>query len=179
MAGGGENSRTAGDSAPRPSVGWEAGSAPASERKSKDTKPPEPPALTKAEQARYDAVARKLVAAINDRDKKAYRALHTDEAWANAIDWWRDMFTAQVLRFGPIQRAYPPQRGMIRFGKMGMGGDARNGASFVVIFEKKVGGLFSIELNDEDKIVHTSVFIKEELGQYEGLGAKPVYEKNG
>lgn len=177
MAGSGETSRAAGGSAPRPSKGWEVSAAPASKRKLKDAKPPEPPALTNSEQARYDAVVRKLVAAINDRDKTAYRALHTDAAWANAIDWWRDMFTAQVLKFGPIRRAYPPQRGMVRFGKMGMGGDARNGASFVVIFEKKVGGLFSFELNDEDKIVHTSVFIKEELGEYDGWGAKVIYER--
>lgn len=147
------------------------------EDRKKDATRPKAVPLTQADQERYDRAARKLVEAINSHDKKAYRDLHTDEAWTNAIDWWRDMFAAQVLRFGPIQRAYQPQRGMVRAGKIGMGGDERNGASFVVIFGKKVGGLFSFELNDNDKITHTSVFIKEELAGFNGWNAKLIYER--
>ncbi len=132
-----------------------------------------------SEQKRYDRVALRLVQAINGRDQRAYRSLFTDEAWSDAIDWWREMFVKQVLKFGKIERAYPPQRGTIRFGKMGMGGDERNGASFVAIFGNKAGGLFSFELNDKDKIVYTSVFIKEELAQYDKWNAKPIFEKGG
>lgn len=134
------------------------------------------PPLTAAEQARYDRVARTLVGSLNAHDSKTYRDLFTDEAWENAIDWYRDMFAVQLMRFGKIERAYAPNRGMIRVGKMGIGGDARGGASFVAIFEDQVGGVFSIELNDKDQIVHSSVFIKQEIAAFDGWDAKPIYE---
>lgn len=136
----------------------------------------EPVPLTQKEQVRYNRVARRLVEAINKQDKPAYRGLHTDEGWAGAIDWWQDMFSRQILRFGRIERAYPPRRGVFRVGNMGMGGDERNGATFLVIFEDQVGGLLSFELNSEDKITHTSVFIKEELAAHPDLGQEPLYK---
>lgn len=136
----------------------------------------EPKALTRQEQLRYNRVARRLVEAINAQDKPTYRSLHTDKGWAGAIDWWQDMFSRQILRFGRIERAYPPKRGLFRVGNMGMGGDARNGATFLVVFQDQVGGLLSFELNDQDKIIHTSVFIKEELAAHPDLGQEPLYQ---
>lgn len=132
------------------------------------------PPLTKEEQVRYDAVAAALVTAINAEDRKAYRALHTDEAWESAIDWWRDMFAVQRAKFGPMVKAYPCTRETLRFGKMGFRGE---GTSFVVIFEEKVGAALSFELNVDNKITRTSVFIKEELRSYEAGEVKPIYEK--
>lgn len=130
--------------------------------------------LTKEEQTRYDAVAAALVKAMNAEDRKAYRALHTDEAWESTIDWWRDMFAAQRAKFGPIVLAYPCTRETLRFGKMGFRGE---GTTFVAIFEEKVGGAFSFEINADNKITSTSVFIKEEMASYDGGGAKPIYER--
>lgn len=132
------------------------------------------PPLTKEEQVRYDRVAAALVTAINAEDRKAYRALHTDEAWESAIDWWRDMFAAQCAKFGPMVKAYPCTRETLRFGKMGFRGE---GTSFVAIFEEKVGAALTFELNADNKITRTSVFIKEELRHYEAGDAKPIYEK--
>lgn len=132
------------------------------------------PPLTKEEQARYDAVATKLVTAINAEDRNAFRALHTDEAWEAAIDWWRDMFAVQRAKFGPIVKAYPCTRETLRFGKMGFRGE---GTSFVAIFEEKVGAALTFELNADNKITSTSVFIKEELRSYEAGDVKPIYEK--
>lgn len=132
------------------------------------------PPLTEDEQARYDAVAAALVTAINAEDRKAYRALHTDEAWEAAIDWWRDMFAAQCAKYGPVVKAYPCTRETLRFGKMGFRGE---GTSFVAIFEEKVGAALTFELNADNKIISTSVFIKEELRGYEAGDLKPIYEK--
>lgn len=159
--------------------GWSAGPASAAPTpRQGDSTKPEPKPLTREEQLRYNRVARMLVEAINSKDKKTYRGLHTDEGWAGAIDWWQDMFARQTMRFGKIERAYAPRRGITRVGKMGFGGDARNGASFLAIFEDQVGGIFSFELNDEDKIRHTSVFIKEELASYQDFGEKPIYDNS-
>lgn len=157
--------------------GWQsAPSSPSSDSRKTEGRPEDKPPLTKAEQARYDRVTRALVEALNTGDKKGYRDLFTDEGWENAIDWYRDMFAVQLMRFGKIERAFPPQRGIVRVGKMGFGGDARNGATFVAIFEDQVGGLFSIELNDQDRIVHSSVFIKHELASFSDWDVEPIYE---
>lgn len=163
------------DDVKSPQTGWQS-DAPSPVIKRGETPKKELPPLSAAEQARYDRVARTLVESLNAHDTKTYRGLFTDEAWANAIDWYRDMFAVQLMRFGKIERAYAPNRGIVRVGKMGIGGDARNGASFVAIFEDQVGGVFSIELNDQDQIVHSSIFIKQEIAAFDGWDAKPIYE---
>lgn len=139
--------------------------------------PSESPPLTADEQKRYDAVALALLRALEKEDKVAYRALHTDAAWNDAIDWWRDLFAAQRASFGPIVRGYPCARGLIRFGKLGYRSELANGAICVVRFEDKVGGAFSFELDKDGKIARTSVFIKEELAQYDPKDVKPIYER--
>lgn len=155
---------------------WQADtSAPAPVLKKAGHSKKELPPLTPEEQSRYDRIAVKLIESINAHDKATYRALFTDEAWENAIDWYREMFAVQLMRFGKIERAFPPQRGKVRVGKLGIGGDARNGASFVAIFEDQIGGLFSIELNDQDQIVHSSIFIKQELAHFDDWDAKPIF----
>jgi hypothetical protein len=159
-----------------PQSGWQADPPTRQVLKKQGATEKELPPLTAVEQARYDRVARTLVESLNAHDKKTYRSLFTDEAWGNAIDWYREMFATQLMSFGKIERAYAPRRGIVRVGKMGIGGDARGGASFVAIFEDQVGGVFSIELNDKDQIVHSSVFIKQELAAFDGWEAKPIYE---
>ena len=159
-----------------PQTGWQSDAPTRPAIKKGESPKDELPPLTAAEQVRYDRVARTLVTALNAHDKTTYRKLFTDDAWENAIDWYRDMFAVQLMRFGKIERAYSPSRGIVRVGKMGIGGDARNGASFVAIFEDQVGGVFSIELNDKDQIVHSSIFIKQEIAAFDGWDAKPIYE---
>ncbi len=134
--------------------------------------------LSDAERARYSQVATELVRAINDENREAYRALHTDEAWESAIPWWRDMFPLQISRFGRIAKAYAPVRGMIRFGGMGFQGGEGEMATVVVRFEEPTGGALSFEIDDANKITKTSVFIKEELAHYspEGKDAELIYE---
>lgn len=154
---------------PRPGGSFQSATAPASM--------PAAEPLSQQEQARYDAVALALTRALNAEDNAAYRALHTDAGWNEAIDWWRDMFAAQRARFGPIVRVYPCVRGVVRFGRMGYRGDLPSGATFVVRFEETCGGALSIQINAEGKIEKSSVFIKEELVDYDAAGAKPIYER--
>ncbi|MEQ8765618.1 MAG: hypothetical protein RL885_16960 [Planctomycetota bacterium] len=134
--------------------------------------------LTEAERKQYSEIARKLVQAINAEDREAYRALHTDAAWSEAIDWWRDMFPQQIARFGRISKAWTPVREMIRFGGMGFRGGDGNMVTLVIRFEEPMGGALSFELDDAGKIQRTSVYIKEELAHYapEGEKAKLIYE---
>lgn len=115
----------------------------------------------------YLAVAREFVRSLNANDMTAYRKLFTDAGWTESIDWFRDGFLIQRQKFGPIVRAYPPQQGPVRMGKFGWQGTWDGGANFVVIFEKNIGGALNIVLDDQGRIAHTDVFIKEELVQYE------------
>ncbi len=152
----------------QPAGGWEAGSgtrSPASRAA----------ALSPKEQQRYDQVAIALLQAIKADDKAAYRALHSDEGWNTAIDWWQAMFVRQRARFGPITRAYPGVRGMIRFSKFAYESELADGASFVILFEEKVGGVLTFRLDEAGKIAATSVFIKEELREYAPDGVKPIF----
>lgn len=134
--------------------------------------------LTPEEQMRYDAVARAWLTALNAEDQDAYRGLHSDEGWAKSIDWWQNMFAGQRAKFGPIVRAYPCTREVIRFGRFGFQcGDLPNAVSFVAIFEERVGGVFSFTLDAEGKIAATSVFIKEEIATYDPGPTEPIYSR--
>lgn len=152
----------------QPADGWAtaAGSQPAASRAA---------ALSRQEQERYDRVAVKLLLAMKAEDAAAYRALHSDEGWSTAIDWWQAMFAQQRARFGPITRAYPGVRGPIRFDKFGYESGVPDCVAFVVRFEERVGGVLAFRLNDAGKIVATSVFIKEELRDYQPEGVKPIF----
>ena len=152
----------------QPVGGWEAGSG-ARSPASRAT------ALTPKEQQRYDQAAVALLRAIKADDKAAYRALHSDEGWNTAIDWWQAMFVKQRARFGPITRAYPGVRGAIRFSKFAYESELESGASFVIRFEEKVGGVLTFRLDEAGKIAATSVFIKEELREYSPDGVKPIF----
>ncbi|UCG51317.1 MAG: trypsin-like serine protease [Candidatus Latescibacterota bacterium] len=137
--------------------------------KTEDTTEPVPDEqpLTDEDSLRYTEVAKALVQAIVDGDGNAYRDLHTEQGWTNAIDWWRDMLAVQIEGYGPIVRAYPPRRGPTKLGDVVFRGDHGSGATFMVIFEKGAGAALSFELNQEDKIVKTSIFVKRELASFE------------
>lgn len=132
--------------------------------------------MTQAELDRYARVAVALVTAINAEDRAAYRELHTDEGWRTAIDWWQNMFAMQTSKFGRIDRAWPPTRGVVRVGGLGFrGNEGDAGATVMVRFEDGVGGALTFVLDEHDKIASTSVFIKEELGHYAPDGVQPIY----
>ena len=135
----------------------------------------EAPGLSAEQQKRYDAVGLALVKAINAGDKEAYRKLFTDEAWDSAIPWWRDMFAVQVKRFGRIEKAWAPKRGIIVVGKIGVNGEGE-GAGMLVKFEEPAGGLLTFTLDDKDRIAATRVFVKEELGYAEPEGIPLLYD---
>ncbi len=135
----------------------------------------EAPGLTAAEQKRYDAVGLALVKTLNAGDKEAYRKLFTDEAWGSAIPWWRDMFAVQMKRFGKIEKAWAPKRGIIVVGKIGVNGEGE-GAGMLVKFEEPAGGLLTFTLDDHDRIAATRVFVKEELGYAEPEGIPLLYD---
>lgn len=136
--------------------------------------------LSQTDRERYTRVGVALVTAINAEDRDAYRALHSDEGWNTAIDWWQNMFAMQTGRWGRIDRAWPPTRGVIRVGGMGFrGSEGEGGATVMIRFEEGVGGALTFALDENDKIRSTSVFIKEELGQYAPADATPVYELPG
>jgi Trypsin len=115
----------------------------------------------------YLAVAREFVRTVNADDMESYRRLFTDAGWAEVIDWFHNGFANQRRRYGSIVRAYPPQKEPVRMGKFGWQGSWSEGANFVIIFEKGVGGALNIQLDDDGRIAHADVFIKEELVQYE------------
>jgi len=148
--------------------GWEGGKP--------TTKPQNVEQLSAEEQARYDAVAQAIVAAINVGDAKALEAMFSAEAWSQAIDWWHNAFAHQVKRFGPIVKAWSPRRGILKVGDAGIGGDARNGASFLAHFEKPCGAALSFELDAQDKIVYSSCWVQEPLGQAEPDSLPLIYE---
>jgi len=133
------------------------------------------PELTEAQQKRYNAVGLALIRAIDAGDKSAYRALFTDEGWNSAMEWWRDMFAVQIKRFGGIEKAWAPTRGVIVVGRIGVSGRG-DGAGMLVKFEEPAGGLLTFTLDDTDRIVATNVFIKEELGQAEPEGLSLLYD---
>jgi hypothetical protein len=136
--------------------------------------------LSEADRERYTRVAASLVTAINAEDRVAYRALHTDEGWNTAIDWWQNMFAMQTSKWGRIDRAWPPTRGVIRVGGIGFRGDeGERGATVMIHFEEGVGGALTFALDENDKIRSTSVFIKEELGDYAPAGVTPIFELSG
>ncbi len=138
---------------------------------------PEAVPLTEEERERYSRVARKLVMYVNDENEDEYRKLFTDEGWDQAFDWFKDMFAEQITHFGRIDRAYAPQRGMFKFGSATVGGDAgESGASFVVLFEDPAGGLISFELNDDDEIIHTSVYVSAALAVFDAGDEEPIYQ---
>jgi len=149
-----------------------------SDRSAADTAPKrsmDGPGLTEAMQKRYNAVGLALVKAINAGDKSAYRALFTDEGWDSAMEWWRDMFAVQVKRFGRIEKAWAPTRGVIVVGRIGVSGQG-DGAGMLVRFEEPAGGLLTFTLDDTDHIVATTVFIKEELGHAEPEGLSLLFD---
>lgn len=152
-----------------------AGNPESAEQIEKDVKP-----LTDAERERYKQVAVALVTAINAEDRNAYRALHTDKGWNTAIDWWKNMFALQTSKWGRINRAWPPTRGIVRVGGLGFRGDeGASGATVMIHFEDGPGGALTFSLDPSGKIDHTSVFLKEELGHYAPAGVKPIYELPG
>lgn len=130
--------------------------------------------LTETEQERYDGVARTLVEAINSGNEKKYRALFTDEGWNSSIDWWRDMFSAQISSFGKIEKAWSPRRGIVQVGTLGAGSEW-GGARFLVKFEEPTGGVLTILLNDQDKITRTDVFIHRGLGYQDPSEGELIY----
>jgi len=135
---------------------------------------PEFPPFTETEQNRYNAIARTLVESINRGDRETYRGLFTDAGWEQSIDWWHDMFAAQTARFGKIAKAWAPQRGIVRAGKLGAGNDW-GGAALMVHFEEPVGGVLTIHLDDSGKIARTDVFIQRGLGAQEPEGIELIY----
>jgi hypothetical protein len=147
--------------------GWEGGKP-----QSKPTAPAGQ--LSAADQTHYDAVATAIVAALAAGDLKALQALFTPDAWASAIDWWHAGFALQIERFGPIERAFAPRRGFIRTGETGVRGDERNGATFLVHFER-AGAALSFELNDAGKIVHSSCWVQEALLDAVPDEVPPIY----
>jgi thiol-disulfide isomerase/thioredoxin len=133
--------------------------------------------LTVEELARYTEVAKQLITAINNEDKQVYRALFTDDAWESAIPWFRDMFAVQISSFGRIQTAYAPRRGLVRISEqMAFRGGSDQSATIMVKFENGMGGALSFELNSENKIISSNVFIKQELSAFADRNSAPVFE---
>ena len=75
------------------------------------------------------------------------------------------MFEEQLELFGKIEKAYAPQRGFTRVGKIGVrGSEEHGGATFIIKFEEPIGGALTFRLDDKGQIVATDVFIKREIG---------------
>lgn len=135
--------------------------------------------LTAEESQRYTEVAKKLIMALNSEDKKAYRALFTDASWESAIPWFREMFATQISSFGRIKTAYAPRRGLVRVTeKMSFRGGSESSVAVMVKFENGMGGALSFELNADNKIVSSSVFIKQELAEFDDKTTQPIFELN-
>jgi thiol-disulfide isomerase/thioredoxin len=133
--------------------------------------------LTGDELVRYTLVGQKLVKAINSEDREAYRALFTDEAWESAIPWWREMFSSQISSFGRIETAFSPRRGTVRIGeKMSYSAESENGATLMVRFEEQAGGALTFELNADNLIISSNVYISREMAQYNDSSAAPIFQ---
>ena len=59
---------------------------------------------------------------------------------------------------------------------MSFRGGSDQSATIMVKFEEAIGGALSFELNDENKIIYSNVFIKKELAAFVDRTAAPIFE---
>jgi len=107
--------------------------------------------LTEAERDRYDRVTVAFVRAVNTGDRKAYRALLTDDGWESSIPWFKDMFRVQINKFGFVETVYATTHAVHHFGGRGVGAEHMDGDAFAVDSEDPFGGVLAIELDKENQ----------------------------
>lgn len=124
--------------------------------------------------ARYRRTALALAAAMGTGDAKAFRELHTDAGWAQADDWWKGMLENQKRSFGRVVKAEGPLRGVVRGGNLGAG-IPPDGAAILVRFEKEAGATMSFVLDDDGRIVRSSLWVLRELARANPEGAEVLW----
>ena len=116
---------------------------------------------------------------VDDFERLARRAMNLAEGEADQGELLSILGqTSRLCWSGPAEQSRVLRaRGHVRIAeKMSFRGGSDQSATIMVKFEDAIGGALTFELNDDNKIISSNVFIKKELAAFVDKTTAPIFE---